>query len=232
MINKDKWINSLPGSNVRLKNESNQLDHNKWINTIPKKNINNSFQKYSLMTILFVCGLVFVSIVKNESRNLQKKINNLEASIGSIKFNLDQAILDHEVITSPENISLLAKEYLNIDLVTYKRSQIKQLDVDNKNFTEVVKKKKNLPADIKLKVKDTIEKKKESLKKLQTLYSEPKSIPSKIKTQVAYQIKQKKNGLKNIYKSPKDEDTLNKFGRWGAVQVVKAFLGMPIVPGR
>ena len=38
MINKDKWIGSLPGKNTRFSNTINQLDHDKWIKTIPKKN--------------------------------------------------------------------------------------------------------------------------------------------------------------------------------------------------
>ena len=76
------------------------------------------------MNSFIVCGLLFVSVVKNETRNLQKEINNLETSINLIKFNLDQAFLDNEVITSPENISRLAKEYLNINFISYKRSQI------------------------------------------------------------------------------------------------------------
>ena len=45
-------------------------------------------------------------------------------------------------------------------------------------------------------------------------------------------IKEKKTGLRNIYRSPKDIATLEKVGRWTVVQVVKAFLGMPIIPGR
>ena len=87
-------------------------------------------------------GLILVSAIKNGTRNLQKEINNLEASVNVIKFNLDQAILDNEVITSPEYISLLAKEYLSIDLVSYKRSQIKQLNGENKKFTKINKIKK------------------------------------------------------------------------------------------
>ena len=35
--------------------------------------------------------------------------------------------LDHDVITSPENISLLAKIHLDNDLIHYKKSQIYQL---------------------------------------------------------------------------------------------------------
>tara|TARA_B100000029_G_scaffold223042_1_gene220961 strand:+ start:940 stop:1647 length:708 start_codon:yes stop_codon:yes gene_type:complete len=235
MINQDKWIKSLPGKNTSMSNVSNQLDHNKWINTIPKKNTTNSFQKYSLITTLFIFGLLFVSVVKNETRNLQKEINNLESSVNIIKHNLDQANLDNEVITSPENISLLAKEYLNINLVSYKRSQIKNLTKESDNFFKVDKveeKENNFSKNVKSKVTKSIEKKKKEIEKLQALYSNPELIPGEIKTKVRHQIKQKKTELRNIYHSPKDAETLKKFGKWGAVQVVKAFLGIPMVPGR
>ena len=249
MINQDKWINSLPNANIKFSETTSRLDSNKWLNSISKKNNRTSstknnytpIKKYSLTIILFVSGLLLVSAVKNETRNLQKEINNLQTSNNILKFNLDQAILDHEVITSPENISLLAKEYLDINLLSYKRSQIKQLNDETKNFTKInkikkekinKKKEKNLSANIKSKVINEIDKKKKKIRKLQALYSDPKSIPGEIKTQVAYQIKEKKTGLRNIYRSPKDIATLEKVGRWTVVQVVKAFLGMPIIPGR
>jgi len=206
-----------------------------------KKNTYNSVKKYSLMAILFVCGLLFVSVVKNETRGLQKIINNLEASVNVIKFNLDQAILDNEVITSPDNISLLAKEYLNIDLVSYKKSQIKKLRDENEKFTKVNKIKKekinkrkikNLSDNIKTQVAKRIEIKKTEMRKLQELYYNPKSIPKEIKTQVAVQIEEKKNEIRNIYSAPKDIFTLERVGRWSVVQVVKLFLGMPVIPGR
>ena len=249
MINQDKWISSLSRKNIRFSNTTNQLDHDRWINTIPKNNTHNSVQKYSLnsvqkyslMAILFIFGLLFVSVIKNETRGLQKIINNLEASVNVIKFNLDQAILDNEVITSPDNISLLAKEYLNTDLVSYKKSQIKQLNDKTEKFTKVNKikkekinkeKTKNLTASIKTEVAKRIEKKKTEIRKLQELYRNPKSIPKEIKTQVAVQIEEKKIELSNIYSTPKDIFTLQKVGRWSVVQVVKLFLGMPIIPGR
>ena len=241
MINQNKWIGSLPKINTKFDQTINQVDHEKWINTIPRRKTRSSVKKYSFMVILFVCGLLFVSVVKNETRNLQKKINNLETSVNVMKSNLDQAILDHEVITSPESISLLAKEYLDINLVSYKRSQIKQLNDETKNFTKInkikkekinKKKEKNLSANIKSKVINEIDKKKKKIRKLQALYSDPKSIPGEIKTQVAYQIKEKKTGLRNIYRSPKDVITLEKVRRWTVVQVVKVFLGMPVIPGR
>ena len=249
MINRDKWIGSLPNINTEFNKITNQLDHDRWVNTIPKKNTYSSVnkntygsvKKYSLITILFVCGLLFVSVVKNETRNLQKEINSLEASINVIKFNLDQAILDNEVITSPENISLLAKEYLNTDLISYKKSQIKRLNDKTEKLSkikeiqkkEINKKKiKNLSVNIKSQVAKRIEKKKTEIRKLQELYSNPKSIPDEIKTEVAKIIEEKKVELRNIYRSPKDVITLERVQKWGAVQIVKVFLGMPIIPGR
>ena len=70
------------------------------------------------------------------------------------------------------------------------------------------------------------------MRKLQELYSNPKSIPDEIKKQVAVRIEEKKIELKNIYSAPKDILTLERVGRWSVVQVVKLFLGMPIIPGK
>ena len=247
MINQDKWINSIPKINNKFDEKINQLDSNRWVNTISKKttygskNSYGSVKKYSLIAILFVSGLLLVSAIKNETRNLQKEINNLEASIDVAKFNLKQAILDNEVITAPENIFRLAKEYLNTSLVSYKRSQIKQLSDENEKFTKVnkvkkeknnKKKTKNLTASIKKQVAKRIETKKTEMRKLQELYYNPQSIPKEIKTQVAVQIEEKKNEIRNIYSAPKDIFTLERVGKWSVVQVVKLFLGMPIIPGR
>ena len=243
MINNDKWINSLPNASLKHNQESVQIDNNKWVNTIPKfptiskKNNYNSVKKYSLITIMFICGLLFVSLVKNQTRNLEKEINYLKASISLIEFNLSQAILDNEVITSPENISKLAKEYLNGDLTFYKKSQIKNLNSNNQSLEETnIKNKRkilnNFPENVKTQVTMKIKKKKEEIKKLQEMYNDPKSIPGEIKTKVVKQIQEKKFELKNLYESPKDIVTLGRIGKWGVVQVVKVALGIPIIPGR
>ena len=240
MINQDKWISSLRKTNIKFDEKIIQVDHHRWENTIPKKDTCNTVKKhsfntvkkYSLMTILFVCGLLFVSAVKNETRNLEKEINNLRASNNVIKFNLDQAILDNEVITSPENIARLAEEYLNTDFISYKKSQIKHLDEHTETFTKTEKKNNNLKESIKLEITKKIEKKKTEIRKLQELYSNPESIPDEIKTQVATKIKKKKNELKNLYSSPKETITFKKAQKWAVVQVVKVFLGMPIIPGK
>ena len=232
MINQDKWINSLPKTNIKFSEEINQIDHNKWISTISKRNNYGDVSKYTLMTVLFVCGLLFVSVVKNGTRNLEKEINNLRASVNIVKFNLDQAILDNEVITSPENISQLAKEYLDADFISYKKSQIRQLDEDTKNIIKTSKKDNNLSTKIKSGITKKIEKKKTEIRKLQALYSNPGALPGEIKTQVAMKIERKKIELKNIYSEPKNVFTLERVVRYSVVQVVKLFLGMPIIPGK
>ena len=237
MINNDKWINSLPNAKTKHDKELFQIDNDKWINTIPKKNTFNSVKKYSLMTIVFIFGLFFVSFVKNETRDLEKEISYLKASISSIEFNLKQAILDNEVITSPENISKLAKEYLNNDLIYYKKSQIKNLNKNNETLKKSSKKNNievlnNLPENVKAHVKKKIKKKKKELAKLQELYNDPRAIPDEVKTKVAKQIQKKKFELKSLYETPKEVVTIKRIGKWGAVQMVKVALGMPVIPGR
>jgi len=235
MINEDRWINTLTKSNEKYLHASDQVDHSKWVNTISKKNTFSSFKKYSQIGALFVFGLLLVSAVKNETRSLQREVNDLYTSINKIEIDLNQAKLDHEVITSPENITLLAKEYLSINFVSYKPNQIQALTKENKALADEkisIKKNKILSKKIRYQVVKRIKEKKMELKKLQEMYSNPKKLPKEIRMQVAKQIKEKKVELKNITTSPKDVISFEKIRKWGAIQVVKAFLGIPVVPGR
>ena len=190
MINSDRWVDSIPNSSLKSNEELNHLDSNKWINTISKKKRVNRITKYSITTFIFVMGLMIVSAVKNETRNLQKEINNLQASINITQFNLDRATLDNEVLTSPENISRLAKEYLYSDFRVYKKSQIKNLDIPKKKMS------------------------------------------SKIKLSLSSKIEEKKVELKNLYNKPSDTVASKKVKNWALMQIVKVFLGVPVVPGK
>ena len=238
MINDEKQINSL--RNQQSKVDNNQLHPDRWIAPIPQKNHYNSVKKYSFMIVLFVSGLVLVSAVKNETRTLQKKINYLEADINKIEHNLNQAILDHEVITAPGHISKLAKEYLNINLETYKKSQIKSLSKKKDNFVQTddrneetsKNKVKKMGKNVKIKFSKKIEATKVEISKLQDLYDEPKLIPTKLKGQIAKKIKAKKFELENLYLHPKEAITLERAKQWSMLQFVKLFLGFPVIPGR
>ena len=233
------------------------MDPNRWVNTIPRKDDNtlilsnainsnpksksSSAKKYSLTIIIFVVGLILVSLIKNETRNLQKEISNLQASIDTFKLDLHLSTLEHEVITSPENISRLAKEYLEPNFSFYKKSQIRQLNekvetlakLEEKKDKKIFKQKNKVETDeIKIQVAKKIKTTKTELRKLQELYSSPKKLPSEIKFQIAKKIETKKEELKNLYDDPYAFIKSKKAQKWVGLQVVKVFLGMPIVPGK
>ena len=238
MINNEKWVKSLTKPANNSNTENYQIDHDIWVNTIAKKDTKYPIKKYSLITILFISGLMLVSAVKNISRDLQKEIVSLEKSIKVIRLNLKEATLDNEVLTSPENISLLAKEYLNTNFLSYKKSQIKDLskkiNFSNNKTTNIEKeeKVKSLSQKMKLKVAKNIKEKKREAKNVQKFYANPKLIPNKIHKKVVKKINNAKVEIGSIYDSPKDLFTNGRAAKWGVIQVVKAFLGMPIVPGK
>ena len=250
-----RWVKTIPFIGAKSNQEKYKLDFNKWVNTLPSKDDNtlilsntinsnpksSSGKKYSLTIIVFIVGLILVSVIKNGTRNLQKEISNLQASINTLKLDLHQTVLEHEVITSPENISRLAKEYLESDFAFYKKSQIKQLNekektlakLEEKKDKKTFKKKSKVKTDeIKLRIAKKIETTKTELRKLQELYSNPEELPNEIKLQVAEKIKTKKKELKKLYSDPYSLITSRKAQRWAGFQIVKVFLGIPIVPGK
>ena len=249
-INSKRWTNTLPHRNTNLSAEAHNINASKWIENINTNKWetntqriggNSPFVRYFLASGLFILGLIIVSVVKNETRNLEKEISNLQQSIYDYNFNLHQATLDHEVITSPENISKLAKEYLESNFVFYKKNQIKKINNDEKIFSKLQKTKhekknsgkiKNLPDEVKLKVQIEIDKKKMELAKLKKIYSEPEKLPDELKIRIAKKMKNTKDELKNLYSEPTSIIESEKVHRWAVMQVVKVFLGIPIVPGK
>ncbi len=244
MMDPNTWVKTLPTAYEETDQKKYKLDPNRWVGTIPKINTNGSVQKYFLTIILFIFSLIFISVIKNETRNLQKEINNLQTSINILKHNLHQEILDHEVITSPENISRLSKEYLESAFTSYKHSQIKLLNKEEEIFSNLKKteSKKDLKetfkdkkSKMKLMFAKKIEATKTELVKLQELYSKPEEIPKELKLQVAKKIKAKRNELselKKLFSEPENIMTSKKVQQWAGLQIVKIFLGIPIVPGR
>ena len=238
MMNHNKWTETLPNRKIISDEKQFGLNANKWIDTLPKQTHNNSIKKYSFTATIFVIGLILVSLIKNETRVLQKEINNLQASINIIKLNLHETTLEHEVLTSPENISKLAKEHFEFDFNHYKKSQIKKFGTEEKKFNKsknsnyLSKKSAKLSDEMKLMVQAKISKKKKELKKLQELYSKPEEIPDEIKLTLSKRIADKKDEIKKIYSNPKEYITLDKMQKWAGVQIVKVFLGIPIVPGK
>ena len=200
-----------------------------------KKNLN---KKYFFAVSFLVIGLTLVSVIKNKTRILQKEILNLQASIYNLKIDLNKATLDHEFITSPDNITLLAKQNLATDFVYYKKSQIKYLNEKSKNISVsnediiINKNKKNLSKKVKIEVAKQIATKKVELKKLQEIYSKPDELPKEVRKKITKKIETTKINLKNLYTDPVNSIDLEKVQRWSIIQIVKLFFGIPMVPGK
>ena len=227
-INSNKWLKTLP-----TQEKETQLNSEVWINTIPKKNNKRFVKKNYISIFIFIIGLVCVSLIKNDTRNLQKEINVLQASIDSIKFDLRQSTLDHEVITSPENISRLAKEYLGPGFSYYKKSQLNILT--ETNITNLISKKstkKNNKKSTKFLLTKAIENKKLELAKLEKLASKPNELPGTIKLKIVKKIESTKSNIKKFYEDPLGSISSKKKQQWLGFQVVKLFFGFPIIPGK
>ena len=230
MINSEQWKKTLPGINFVKENENYDLDPKKWINTLPKNNKKSFVKSFSITLVIFLVGLIFVSVIKNKTRSLQKEINDLRASINNLKTDLNLTTLDYEVITSPENLSKLAKKHLEFELHSYKKSQIRNLKSEEKLLSKVNMIESQSSLFI---AKSQIKKKyKKNIKKIKELYKEPEKIPEELKMNVTKNIQRKKENIKRFYKNPKEIMTKEKFQQWGTIQIVKAILGIPIVPGK
>ncbi len=94
---------------------------------------------------------------------------------------------------------------------------------------------KGKQSEVKLILTKKIEATRTELAKLQELYSRPKKIPQELKLRVAKTIKAKRKELtklKELSSEPTSIFKSKKMYRWAGLQVVKAFLGIPMVPGR
>ena len=229
MINSEKWIGTLK-SKEEFSQDKSKTNPQIWINTVPKKRSRHIFNRYFFMTSFFLIGLVLVTIVKNEARNLEKELSNLKASVSKLKFNIHYAALDHEVLSSPENISNLANKYLDLSLTTYKKSQIKNLEdlYKERSVAKIESHEQNIKTHLTKKILE----KKDKIKNLKQIYTKPAEIPKYIKKGISKKIDNTKTNIEDTYSDPKTVITSGKAQRWAAIQVVKAFLGMPIIPGK
>ena len=95
-----------------------------------------------LILITLISGLIFTSLVKNKTRLLEKELLYLDNEINSLNFNLNEASLDFEYLTTPKHISLLVKNFLDENFSYYKESQIKKSIKPEKDLA-ILKKLKN-----------------------------------------------------------------------------------------
>ncbi len=85
--------------------------------------------RFIISTVIFTSLLIITSVIKNQSRILEKKIINLNSSVISKSKNLSETQLDYYYLTSPSEIEkrinkkktkefkpiVFSKIYLNIE---------------------------------------------------------------------------------------------------------------------
>lgn len=177
------------------------INPEKWI-AVHNKN-KTSTKKYFFTSIFFIIGIVFITLIKNETRSIQQEIVNLKNSIRDIKIQLHEATLDHQILTSPEYISELASQNLDENFLVFERSQIEDIKLNIFKITKVIESNK----------------KEEKNASLENIIAD-KNISS---------FKQNKSiGKADIYEEP--FLTQKKVNQWVIVQIFKAIIGLPPLP--
>ena len=154
-----------------------------------------------LILITLISGLIFTSLIKNKTRLLEKELLYLDNKINSLSSNLAEATLEFQYLTTPKNISLLAKDFLDENFSYYKESQIKKTIKLDKDLA-ILKKSKNENAF--------------SLSSTEELINKESNVAKKIDNRQS-------QGLKKIAVS-------KKVHNWVGLQIVKSFFGIPNIP--
>ena len=154
-----------------------------------------------LILITLISGLIFTSLIKNKTRLLEKELLYLDNEINSLNFNLNEASLDFEYLTTPKHISLLAKNFLDENFSYYKESQIKKSIKPEKDLA-ILKKSKNDNTVSQFSTEESVNKKSNVAKEIDNRLSQ---------------------GSKEIAVS-------QKVHNWMGLQIVKSLLGIPTIP--
>ena len=162
-----------------------------------------------LILITLISGLIFTSLIKNKTRLLEKKLLYLDNEINSLNFNLNEASLDFEYLTTPKHISLLVKNFLDENFSYYKESQIKKSIKPEKDLT-ILKKLKKYNTFTQLSKKEPVNKKSNVTKKIDNI---PLLITKRIDD------RQPQRSKKIVISK--------KVKKWAGIQVIKALLGIP-----
>jgi hypothetical protein len=167
-----------------------------------------------LILITLISGLIFTSLIKNKTRLLEKDLLYLDNEINSLTSILSEASLDFQYLTTPKNISLLAKNFLDENFLYYKKSQIK----------------KSIKAE-----KDLVILKKLRNDRTFNYSSTEKSVNKKSNIAKSIDNSQMLTVKKIDNRQPKKSEKIivsKKVQKWAGLQIIKALLGIPSIPGK
>ena len=90
-------------------------------------------QRYSIVLSIFIFSffLGLTSVIKNQTRITEKKIEKVTQKILNIKKDLHETELDYYYLTSPENLSKKITEY---SLIEYTPIEFSKIYLDYEDF--------------------------------------------------------------------------------------------------
>ena len=97
-------------------------------------------KKYIFLISFFIFGIFFISIIKTETREIEKNIKNINIKIFNLNAELHEARLDYNYLSSPTNISILSEKFFKDELNFYNSKQfsyIKLEEIINSNNQKV-----------------------------------------------------------------------------------------------
>ena len=80
--------------------------------------------KNIILFITFLICLVLTSFIKNNTRTIEKKLFTLDTEIKNLIYKLDEANLELEYLTTPENLIILSSKYLDDNFNQYNIANI------------------------------------------------------------------------------------------------------------
>ena len=94
--------------------------------------------------IFIIFGLIiFTTLIKNSSKEIDKEIFKLEEDISILKNEREMLKLEHDYLTSPKKLTELQKLYFEEELINYDLSKFGEIII-NENELLILKKDKFL----------------------------------------------------------------------------------------
>ncbi|MEL0177050.1 MAG: hypothetical protein VW810_01990 [Pelagibacteraceae bacterium] len=90
------------------------------------------FKNILISLFILILGSFFTNVYKNQSKDLENKINEKNQKIYELKKNNDIEIKENIFLKSPENIKKLADRYLDKNYIIFDSKNIEYLKIDEK----------------------------------------------------------------------------------------------------
>jgi len=87
-------------------------------------------KKYIFLIFFFIFGIFFISNIKNETRDIEKNIRNINTKIFTLNGELHEAGLDYDYLSSPTNLSILSEKIFKDGLNFYSPRQFSYINLE------------------------------------------------------------------------------------------------------